>query len=684
MAPKAKEKPKQSPSPQSQPSTSLEDLFSTLNGHIQKSEYDKAVKVSDQVLVIAPGDEDALRCKVVALIKSESIDQALSLIQACEGLSIDLRFYKAYCLYRQNKLNEALETLKNLDKDAAILQLESQILYRLGRMGACMEIYEKLKNLKADSFSSELKTNIIAALISAGRASEVQGMMDALKVKPTSSFELAYNTACSLIEKKKYADAEQLLLSARRIGQETLMEDDFADDEIESELAPIAVQLAYVRQLLGNPQEVIEAYTDILNRNLADASSLAVATNNLIALKGTKDVSDGLRKLDRLIEKGSGAQRFQLTHGLDFKLSPRQKEAIYANRLLLLLHANRMDQARELVAALPDMFPDSVVPILLQAAVLVRENKAGRAEEILLQFADRYPEKANSVLLARAQVAAAAGHPQTAAESLVKIADIQHMPATVATLVSLKERAGDISGAAAVLDNATHWWKNAMSEDNKLIAIMHEAASFKLKHGHEEEAACLFEELVKSHGSIEALVGLVTTAAHVDVDKAEAYEKQLRKLPGLKEVNVESLERTSGAKHVDSVRVERVEELREEGKEKAKARKKRKRKPRYPKGFDPANPGPPPDPERWLPKRERSSYRPKRKDKRAAQVRGSQGAVVREKHEASASNASNAAIGLKSSQAAATSSKGATGSSQNTNLEQPKPSTSKSRKKSRS
>jgi len=58
--------------------------------------------------------------------------------------------------------------------------------------------------------------------------------------------------------------------------------------------------------------------------------------------------------------------------------------------------------------------------------------------------------------------------------------------------------------------------------------------------------------------------------------------------------------------------------------------KKRKRKPKYPKGFDPANPGPPPDPERWLPKRERSSYRPKRKDKRAAQVRGSQGAVAKE------------------------------------------------------
>ncbi|MED6203469.1 hypothetical protein PIB30_115750, partial [Stylosanthes scabra] len=95
------------------------------------------------------------------------------------------------------------------------------------------------------------------------------------------------------------------------------------------------------------------------------------------------------------------------------------------------------------------MFPESVIPVLLQAAVLVRENKAGKAEELLAQFAGKYPEKSKVVYLARAQVAAAAGHPHIAADSVAKISDIQHMPATVATLVSLKERAGDIEGAAA-------------------------------------------------------------------------------------------------------------------------------------------------------------------------------------------------------------------------------------------
>jgi signal recognition particle subunit SRP72 len=53
----------------------------------------------------------------------------------------------------------------------------------------------------------------------------------------------------------------------------------------------------------------------------------------------------------------------------------------------------------------------------------------------------------------------------------------------------------------------------------------------------------------------------------------------------------------------------------------------RKRKPRMPKGFDPNNPGPPPDPERWLPKHERSAFKKRRKGK-AKQQPLSKGAQV--------------------------------------------------------
>lgn len=106
----------------------------------------------------------------------------------------------------------------------------------------------------------------------------------------------------------------------------------------------LSCKLGNFIQVLGNTREALESYTDIIKKNLADESSLAVAMNNLIALKGPKDVSDGLRKLDRLIEKGDGTQSFQLARGLDLKLSTKQREVVYINRVLLLLHANKLDQ----------------------------------------------------------------------------------------------------------------------------------------------------------------------------------------------------------------------------------------------------------------------------------------------------------------------------------------------------
>lgn len=43
---------------------------------------------------MAPGDEDAIRCKVVALIKADRINDALSTIQSTKKVPIDFTFFK--------------------------------------------------------------------------------------------------------------------------------------------------------------------------------------------------------------------------------------------------------------------------------------------------------------------------------------------------------------------------------------------------------------------------------------------------------------------------------------------------------------------------------------------------------------------------------------------------------------
>lgn len=99
----------------------VEDLFTSLHRHIEAGAFEQAAKVADQgqtllpprgpesraltprsnltptgsaVLKAAPGDEDAVRCKVVAYIKADEIDKALAAIRAAERLPIDLSYYK--------------------------------------------------------------------------------------------------------------------------------------------------------------------------------------------------------------------------------------------------------------------------------------------------------------------------------------------------------------------------------------------------------------------------------------------------------------------------------------------------------------------------------------------------------------------------------------------------------------
>lgn len=159
MAPKPKDKPKPSHSP-SQPPPPIEDLFASLSKHIDRSDFEQAVKVTDQgpflgfitfseflnfnfwffdffffgglfaVLRVAPGDEDAIRCKVVALIKADRIDDALSTIQSTKKVPIDFTFFKVRNLKHLYHYYEIILNLI-LCQSLSLLEFEVHCIYIL-------------------------------------------------------------------------------------------------------------------------------------------------------------------------------------------------------------------------------------------------------------------------------------------------------------------------------------------------------------------------------------------------------------------------------------------------------------------------------------------------------------------------------------------------------------------------
>eukprot|EP00850_Spirogloea_muscicola_P023788 SM000388S14668 [mRNA] locus=s388:42467:48655:- [translate_table: standard] len=656
---------------------SIEDLFTRLDAHIKKAELGKAAKLAADILAKAPQDSDAARVRVVALIQAGNYPQALDAIQRDKsGANLGLEKVRtgpeealgsclppraqlspaaiqyralcwsppqAYCLYRSNRLDEALKAAQAIvPPTPGSMQLEGQVLYRLGRFGAAATKYEELLWMPGgDRLGPEVKTNLLAAHVAAGRADEVPKAASDLGAAPQDSFEMAFNLACAHLEMGSLAPAEELLLLASRVGRETLIDEELADEEVEDELTPVSVQLAYVLHAQGRVQEAANGYSAVLKRHPADAPSVAIATSNLVALRGSKDLFDGLKRVDKLVERRPEGE-VVLAAGLVGKLTAQQTSAILVNRFLLLLHSGKYDQARDALPSVADVLRGTEESALLRVSLLLQEGQLRQAEDVLGKATREAPPKsAAHVQLFWAQALAAVGHFQRAAEVLDKVDSIRHRPSTVATLVALRERAGDLAGAEAALDAAVAWWDAHMDEGAAgplLEQLLQESAAFKLHNSLHKAAAQAFIRLLEwpsasPDAKARAITGLVCSAAHFDPAMAEKYEADLLPLAGTLSLDVATLEQQAGAGRgkVEAVEKKRPQTVGEEDGDRIKPRKKRKkRRPIYPKGFDPANPGPPPDPERWLPRRERSSYKPRKKDKRAAPLRGAQGAMARD------------------------------------------------------
>ncbi|KAF4752498.1 Signal recognition particle core component, partial [Perkinsus olseni] len=157
-----------------------------------------------------------------------------------------------------------------------------------------------------------------------------------------------------------------------------------------------------------------------------------------------------------------------------------------------------------------------------------------------------------------------------------------------------------------------------------------------------EEAAKAWElygTKVGDAGSGEAIHGLVSAISRVSAPSSKSLENASMLVERLVQRSPEAETIEDSIDDVDPEELEGMDvsvgswkvatAAAAEGEDVEVKKRHRKRKPRYPKGFDPENPSAfkKPDPERWLPKHERSDYRRKMKKKQMQLMRGPQGVV---------------------------------------------------------
>jgi len=661
------------------PDAHLSDLFSRLHQSVEDRAHKRASKLCDEILKVSPGDVDASRAKVVALVESARYADAVAFLERSDDaeLKASLAFEHAYALYRSHRLEEALAMVAPSGSSPAaprehrVAQLEAQLLYRLGRPAEAADAYERVLASSPDGGGAAITTtaNLVAALVASRRHADVAAALRRRDVSPKASFEIAFNVACGLIAQREFEDARAYLALAKAQGDAALRDEGLAPEEIAEEMLPAECAAALCAAALGERDEAVRGYLGVLgftddddasgtnagstNVNAGshsrDHATLAVAATNLAALLGARGArgAECLRRAEKLCD-ADGVLRADVSA---LGVCATTRDAVVHNRAVALVHGNRLAQARETLAAVKSRRGGVAAAAALAAAVATRERKPRDARDAL-RAAERDARAGGDavavrdVLLTRAQLHASSGEYADAAAALREAMDadadgsLGGAPAATATLAALLDLAGDARGADRVLDDMLAA-STASGQVTVPPAATLRAADRALARGHAAEAAAAYASVGDAGGADDetraaALAGAARAAAALgDLSAAERFAvaaSERSPVAGAsRALDADALEEALPASVVArAAELERkmasAASLRARGARDFQKRKPRRKKaPLYPKGFDPQNPGPPPDEDRWLPLRERASYKGKRRKQVA--VRGAQGAA---------------------------------------------------------
>uniref|UniRef100_A0A8B9JDD3 Signal recognition particle subunit SRP72 n=1 Tax=Astyanax mexicanus TaxID=7994 RepID=A0A8B9JDD3_ASTMX len=568
---------------------SLAALWTEVNRCGQSGDFSRALKAVNKILHENKEDVTALHCKVVCLIQNGGFKEALNVMNThTKSLSSDLiGFEKAYCEYRLNRVENALKTIEGISEQTDKLkELYGQ------RYDECEAVYKDLIRNSQDEYEEERKTNLAA--VQAAQSTWENTTPEDLGL-PESTYELCYNSACSLIGRGQLSAAMKKLQEAEELCRMSLAEDtDVTEEDIDAELAVIHSQMAYIMQLQGRTEDALQLYNQVIKLKPSDVGLLAVTANNIITINKDQNVFDSKKKV-----------KLMNAEGVEYKLAKKQLQAIEFNKALLAMYTNQADQCRKLSSALQSQNPGHPRPVLIKVAQLCREKQHNKAIELLQVQLYTSP-----------------------CDILRSIEDFKHKQGMVSALVTMYTHEEDIDSAIDVFSQSIQYYQSEQPGSPAHLSLVREAADFKLRYGRKKEAISDLEQLWKQNTKdVHTLAQLISAYSLVDQDKAKALSKHLPSPDTMSfNIDVDELENSHGATYVRKKAGKVVGETvpKEQGQEDVK-KKKKKKKGKLPKNYDPKST---PDPERWLPMRERSYYRGRKKGKKKEQVgRGTQGAT---------------------------------------------------------
>ncbi|PHH79749.1 hypothetical protein CDD80_3869 [Ophiocordyceps camponoti-rufipedis] len=595
-------------------------------------DHDEILKAANAAIKANKSNQVAQRTRVVALLKLDRFQDAIDAIrEGGEKLEAVCHLEKAYSLYKTGQLDEASAVIDSAGSDTRSLKhVAAQVSYRAERFSEAESIYRHLMDAGVAHEGNDLSINIKAAQAQSVWQKSASASFDDAQAS-LDTFEICYNTACAHIARGSLETASELLARAVDLCRAS---DDLTQEDQDAELQPILAQQAYVYGRLGDVDKALNVYQSLQSLKNDDPDSFVVAESNRTALLSGKTNP-------YLVQRRATAW---MNGAASAKLFRYQSNAILRNSLLVDLEAHKTDgvehrtrkmlnsarhsstspettamsvinvaaqtkglrknELRRKVADMLKKSPDSVALVILMIQLLVRDDKIESAMSLLETFFARLEASDND-----------------------KDKDIRFSPGLVALAVSLmKAKKREASIKTELTKAATYWRERPLALS---ASLLREAGLELAKSSDPADLSLAAAALGRLHDEDKAsplvAAGLTAALATTDASQIEQLTATLPPVESLiTSIDIDAL---ASAGIVTPASQATTTSKRPAPDAAEGTTKKRRRRTRLPKNMEE---GKTPDPERWLPLRDRSSYRPKGKKGKKKAAESTQGGPVKQ------------------------------------------------------
>ena len=594
-------------------------------------DHEEILKAANSTLKQTKSETSAQHAKVVALLKLDRFDEAIQTFEAGgKPLKERARLEYAYALYKSGKPSEAAQVARQ-GAERGYKHVEAQASYRTEDFRRAAELYQQLAARLEDDAEADLRINsgaVDAQLEWSSHGELVQ------KKKPgredLGAFETAYNAACGSIARGELAQGEVLLKRARDLCNAL---EDLSKEEKQAEMLPITVQQVFVLARQGRAKEADSLAKSINAKSISDASTRHIAEVNAIAASATPP---NPFMAQRLTAKDVGS--LKPDHPFNFQSSVL-KQNRHAIDLQSMKFGGTVESTAEIIAQQSSPNLDAYYNALsvVNAAAHAKNQTAKKALKHILPVLESQPNDVGLVLTI-VQLYVLTGNSASAITLLESFLnrleqsgpatdlDVRFAPGLVGTLVSLYHSSGRRTHLQTELAKAaTHWRRMSEARSNGVLHLLKAAGSSLLESQepeHQKLASEIFTELHRLDESDRYTAAGLLAASPENASKSQtsSLESIDRLITGIDIDNLES----AGIAHLPTSTNTNTTLKRPAPIDTKPKKRKKLLKSRIPKDYDPSVK---PDPERWLPLKDRSTYRPKGKKGKARANMFSQGAA---------------------------------------------------------